>query len=323
MKLLKILRYVVLIGLVAFALSRLIPHLGDFSEVWNLKDQIRYRWIFAAIVSQLFQYIGDGWFSQILLQIVNVKVSIKDSFRIASLNVFAAHLLPIGEAGGVAAAYHFYRRLGVDSEKFIFLTVCWTAVTHIILLLLFIMPIFFLQELPIAINTSFTVINLMITGGIVLSLYLTRKKLFHKLEKWIGKHEWAKPFFSFIRKRKTYFKLITDQPGLFSLTMLASLIYYASNIATLAFSFMAFGIMPPMALIVFAYAASLIFSKITLSPAGLGAAEASLILIFLEGGMDPHLTVGAVIVYRLISFWLPIPAGFASFYSLRKKKTVN
>ena len=63
--------------------------------------------------------------------------------------------------------------------------------------------------------------------------------------------------------------------------------------------------------------------EITLAPAGIGAAEASLILIFLGAHIDPPIAVGATLIYRFISFWLPIPAGFLAFYSLKKESNGN
>ena len=316
----KILRYAILVGIIVLAISRLAPHFSDFNQIWDLKDKINYGWIFAALFAQVFQYIGDGWLSQLLLQIVGIHMNMKDTFRIASINVFAAQLLPVGEAGGLAAAYHFYKKLGVHPEKFIFLAICWTGITHVLLILLFIVPTFFLPELPIAaLNTSLIIITFAVIAVIIAIIYLFRKKLFHKMEKWLGKYNWAKPFFTFIRNRKIYGKLLKSHPWLLFLGLLASLIYYAANIATLSFSFLAFGIMPSLSLIIFTYAASLIFSKITLAPAGIGASEATLILIFLAAHVDPKITIGAVIIYRLITFWLPIPAGSYSYYSLKKE----
>jgi len=322
-KFFKILQYLLILAIVVFAISRIAPHINDFSKLWALKDTIDYRWIGAALFSQVFQYVGDGWFSQLLLKVADIKVRLKDSLRIASLNVFAAHILPVGEAGGLAAAYHFYRKLGVDTEKFIFLSICWTGITHILLILLFIIPSFFLPGLTAVINTSIIFISIFIASLVVLTVYLIRHHVFRKLEKHLGEYKWAKPFFTFARNRRIYLQRLKDHPWLITGSILASLIYYASNIATLVFSFLAFGILPPMTVIVFAYAASLLFSKITLAPAGIGAAEASLILIFLEAGIDPTIALGATLLYRFISFWLPIPAGFFAFYSLKKESKDN
>ena len=271
------------------------------------------------LVSQCMQYIGDGWLSQLLLKIVGIKINMKDTFRIASLNVFAAHLLPIGEAGGLAAAYHFYRKLGVNPENFIFLTVCWSIVTNVILFVMIIAPIFFLPEIPLNFNTRSIIKTAIIIFFVVTTIYLTRKILYQKLKDIFGKHGWFKHLTSFYNDRSKYVDLVKKHPVIISESMMAGLIYYGSNVLTLAFAFLVFGYLPNFALVTFAYAASLLFGRVTLAPGGIGAAEATLILIFLGSGVEANLTVAAVLIYRIISFWLPIPAGFLSFYSLRKK----
>lgn len=304
--------------MVVWALFRLAPHFKDFSVFWALKDRMHYGWLFLAIFSQLFQYIGDAWLSQVLLQMTGIHMKLQDTFRIAALNVFAAHLLPIGEAGGVAAAYHFYKKLGVTTEKFIFLTICWCLVTYILLFLLLIVPLPFLQYFVLKIDT-----HIIFTGSAILliglAIYMARKTIFLKLEKLLGKYDWFKQSTAFFRNRQKYKNLVLQHPGMVIKALLGGLIYYASNIATLALSFLAFGTLPSFPLICFAYSASLLLGRITLAPAGLGAAEATLILIFLEGRVDGNVTLAAVLVYRLISFWLPIPGGFFAFYSLKKK----
>ena len=323
MKFFKVLQYCIIIAIVILAVSRLAPYIADFNKLIALKDHINYWWIFAALFSQVFQYVGDGWFSQLLLKIADIKVEFKDAIRIASMNVFAAHILPVGEAGGMAAAYHFYRKKGVSTEKFIFLTICWTSITHILLVLLFIIPSYFLEETTPALNTGIIFMGILITALVFLIFYAISHHLISKLEKFLGKYKWAKPFFAFYHNRNIYIQRLKDHPVEIFFSIIASLIYYASNIATLTFAFLALGIFPSMTLIIFAYAASLLFSKITLAPAGIGAAEASLILIFLGAHIDPPIAVGATLIYRFISFWLPIPAGFLAFYSLKKESNGN
>ncbi len=313
----KIFLYLLLFGMIGLAIYRLLPELKDFKKLVELKDQIHYGWMFAALFSQFFQYLGDGWLSQLLLKMVDVRMGMWDTFRIAALNVFAAHILPVGEAGGLAAAYHFYRRLGVSAENFIFLTICWGIITNGLLMLLVFVPLFILPDLPLPTSAS-TTLTLLVLGIIVLLFILMRKIIFAQLEKIFKKYSWSQHLLSFIKNRKKYAKLFLTRPALLYPSILASFMYYAANIVTLALSFKTFGIMPNLILVTFAYSASLIFGKITLAPAGIGATEATLILIFLTAHTDPSITLAAVLLYRLISFWLPIPGGLFSYYSLRK-----
>lgn len=316
---LKLLQYFLLFAIVGLAIWRLLPHIQDFNKIYELKDNIHYGWLLAALGTQFTQYIGDAWLSRTLLLLVDVKARMKDSIRIASLNVFAAHLLPIGEAGGVAATYHFYRKLGVTPEKFIFLTICWAVIANLLLFLLLIIPVFFISNKPAFINKS-----LLLAGGgfvlIGLTLYIGRNIIFVKLEKVFGKYKWFSNISNFFKHSDAYKKLLIENPSTVLQSFLAAGIYHASNVATLAFSFLAFNTLPPLELIVFAYSASLLFGRITLTPAGIGAVEASLILIFTEmTTVNNYTLLAAIFLYRFISFWLPIPAGLLSFYSLTKE----
>lgn len=323
---LQLARYIFLIIIVAIAISRLAPHLGDFHKIVELKDRIHYGWLLAAIATQILQYVGDGWLSKVLLNIVGATAKMKDSMRIASLNVFAAHLLPIGEAGGLAAAYHFYRKLGVTPEKFIFLTLCWTIVTNILLFLMLIVPLFLMPNKPAYLNKTLTY-GAIATILIILTLYTGRKVIYTKLEKLLGKYKWFSYLSNFIKERKIYQNLLLKHPGQVIQSLLAGFLYYASNVGTLVFSFLAFDVMPSLEIAVFAYTASLLLGRVTLAPAGIGAAEATLILIFLEStNINSNIILAGTFLYRVISFWLPIPAGFISYYSLRKdtnKKQIN
>jgi uncharacterized protein (TIRG00374 family) len=53
------------------------------------------------------------------------------------------------------------------------------------------------------------------------------------------------------------------------------------------------------------------------TPGGLGAVE-GLLIAFLTGmGLDPAAAVAVTLVYRLINFWLPMPAGAVCYLTLR------
>lgn len=321
MKWLSIVRYSIFITLIVLALSRLIPQLGDFKEVLQLKNQVNYWYVLAAILTQFVQYMGDAWLSQVLLSIVKTKMTIANAFRIAALNVFAAHMLPVGEAGGMAAAYHFYRKLGVTTDKFIFLSICWGFLTHFVLLSLFFISFLLIPDIPIDIHLSFAMIVVLVfilVGCVILFTKKSTVKLFVK--RYLGKYDWAREAAAFIRNWKTYRNLMINKPGHVFLAVLATTMYYAANVATLGFSFLAFGQMPSVPLLTFAFTASLIIGRLTLAPAGVGTAEATLILIFLQAGVEAHVAVAATLVFRLISFWLPIPFGAASYISLKNIK---
>jgi len=72
----------------------------------------------------------------------------------------------------------------------------------------------------------------------------------------------------------------------------------------------------PDALLV-AYGLANVLAAIPVTPGGLGITEAVLIALLVGFGTPRDVAVLAVIAYRLVNFWLPIPVGAAAYLSLR------
>jgi len=234
----------------------------------------------------------------------------------------------MGEAGAFATTIYFYRKLGVSKQGMIFLAAGWSVATNLVLFLIFLLSLTLTPQHPNLPFKPSTVSLYMIVflTTISLFLFLTRKTLFPKIRKLIEKNSWGKEVFEFInnydysKKGFAYYKeALISHKALALQACLAAVIYYVTNVATLSFSFLTFGSLPPIALVALAYTLSLVAGWITLAPAGIGATEATLVLIFLQYNVDPAQTLAAVLVFRLITFWIPIPAGFLSYMSLKKE----
>ena len=312
------LRWVLIILLVTLAAWKLYPHFTDFSKIYALKNNINYYFLTIGILAQAGQYIGDGWLSQTLLKIVGVEMKFKNAIKIASLNVLAAHLFPVGEAGSIATAYYFYKKLGVGTKSFIFLSMCWSTITFSTLVLMFLISLFFIPHLP---YINFNLIALVIIAILVIIpvlLVLARHFIWKKFKDRLQKLAIFKELLEFKDSFHHYRRAIFAHKFFLLQAIAAAFLYYGTNVITLSFAFLTFGQTPPVAIVIFAYALSMISGWITLSPAGLGASEATLIIIFLQFGLDPAKSIGAVLVFRLISFWIPIPAGALSYISLKR-----
>jgi uncharacterized protein (TIRG00374 family) len=97
--------------------------------------------------------------------------------------------------------------------------------------------------------------------------------------------------------------------ALFGGSMLVTLAYAA----TLVFSVEAFGGGLSIPEICTAYMVAVTISTIAPTPGGLGALEATMIAALAGFGMDHGPAVGAVLAFRLATFWLPILPGWYTF----------
>ena len=55
------------------------------------------------------------------------------------------------------------------------------------------------------------------------------------------------------------------------------------------------------------------------TPGGLGAVEAVLIAGLTAIGIPAHEAIPSVLIFRIATFWLPIPAGWLSFVALQRR----
>ena len=67
-------------------------------------------------------------------------------------------------------------------------------------------------------------------------------------------------------------------------------------------------------LVLLAYVAASALAMIPLTPGGLGFVEGGLIGVLTLAGVSPEHAVVGTLLYRLFSYWLPLPAGAVASY---------
>ena len=107
-------------------------------------------------------------------------------------------------------------------------------------------------------------------------------------------------------------------PSKGGLAVLGAAGYWAANIGILWASFHAFGVHVPLAVVVQGFFLGMVANLIPFAPAGVGAVDAGMIGAFVLFGIPETTVFPAILIYRLIAFWMPIPFGVAAFFQLRK-----
>jgi len=95
--------------------------------------------------------------------------------------------------------------------------------------------------------------------------------------------------------------------------------YWAANIGILWASFRAFGVHVPIAVVVQGFFLGMVANLFPLAPAGVGAVDAGMIGAFVLFGIPEATVFPAILIYRLVAFWLPIPPGIVAFFQLRSR----
>jgi uncharacterized protein (TIRG00374 family) len=73
------------------------------------------------------------------------------------------------------------------------------------------------------------------------------------------------------------------------------------------------------ALVLLAYVAASALTMIPITPGGLGFVEAGLTGVLALAGVPPDHAVVATLLYRLFSYWAPLPAGVVASALFRRR----
>jgi uncharacterized protein (TIRG00374 family) len=108
-------------------------------------------------------------------------------------------------------------------------------------------------------------------------------------------------------------------PSRGGLAVLGAVGFWAANIGILWASFKAFGVHVPVAVVVQGFFLGMVANLFPLAPAGVGAVDAGMIGAFVLFGLPEDTVFPAILIYRLVAFWLPIPPGVVAFFQLRTR----
>jgi uncharacterized protein (TIRG00374 family) len=102
------------------------------------------------------------------------------------------------------------------------------------------------------------------------------------------------------------------------LALLAGVGNWALDFLALLAALVAVGARPRASLVLLAYVVAAILGMIPITPGGLGFVEAGLTATLVLAGVSAGDAAVATLAYRLISYWLPLPAGLVAYILNRR-----
>ena len=84
----------------------------------------------------------------------------------------------------------------------------------------------------------------------------------------------------------------------------------------------AVGASPRFSLVLLAYVAAQLLAQIPLTPGGIGVVEAGLTATLVLAGVSGGDAAVATLAYRLVSYWLMLPAGLIAWIIHRRRLAV-
>ena len=115
---------------------------------------------------------------------------------------------------------------------------------------------------------------------------------------------------------------IFQDPRKVATLFFGALLLDVSFVAALTCATRAFGASPDVTAVAVVYFAGAIIGSAVPTPGGLGGVEAALSAGLVAVGLDASVAVSSVVLFRLCTYWLPIPFGWASLNYLQRAAAI-
>jgi uncharacterized membrane protein YbhN (UPF0104 family) len=297
-----------------------LSKLGEAEAVWigvaigfNVVAIVTYIALFKAVVG------GDA-----------LRLTWGETYEINMAGVAATLLFSAAGAGGIALTYWALRKAGMRRRDVGRRMVAFLALHYVFYPLALIVFGVLLRTgvLPGEHSVELTVIpaaiaGVLLVGGALVALIpsdLSRRVTRH------ARGERAQAIAANVAKvPATVGEGLRFTLGLFAnpsrggLAIVGAAGFWAANIGILWASFHAFGVEVPIAVVVQGFFLGMVANLFPLAPAGVGAVDAGMIGAFVLFGIPEETVFPAILIYRLVAFWLPIPPGIVAFFQLRKR----
>jgi len=328
----RVVQTVLVVLIVLVGIYFLFPRLVGLGDALGKLDDADPLWVGIAIA---FNVVAIAAYIALFKAVVGgdaLRLSWAETYEINMAGVAATLVFSAGGAGGIALTYWALRKAGMQRREVGRRMVAFLALHYVFYpLALIVFGILLrtgvmngkhsveLTVVPAAVSGL-----LMICGALVALIPpdLSRRVARH------AHNERAQAIAATIAKvPATVGEGLRFTLGLFAspsrggLAVIGAIGFWAANIGILWASFQAFGIEVPLAVVVQGFFLGMVANLFPLAPAGVGAVDAGMIGAFVLFGVPEGTVFPAILVYRLVAFWLPIPPGIVAFFQLRKRVT--
>jgi uncharacterized protein (TIRG00374 family) len=291
------------------ALYLLIPQFSqvDFSAIIS---QASWTWMLLAVLAKVLSY---GVSATNLLAFVKQKISFVRT-TVAQISASFATLVAPPTLGTVAINVRFLQKAGVKASQAgatVGVVQVITFLVHIVLLLIMAVVAGSQSDLTFRPNENLLFILVLFILIIVslLSVSKVRNWLLAKI----------KPFLDQVAPA---INVVIQEPKRLMLGVLSALLLNLAYIFAFYSSIKAFGGEITFATAAFVYLAGASIGQLAPVPGGIGAVEATLIAALTATGLPSGVALSGVLLYRVVTFWIPVIPGWFAFAYLQKQKAI-
>ena len=310
--------------LVALVLIALI----GYRECWQALRSASPLPIVCALLIMAAGWLAWALLYKVLLDSFARKVSLRSLLYLVLVGLAAVRLLPSAGASGAAARFYFWRRAGVSTSEVLTVLVASEVAFYFGLVLLLwvgLVDLWMTAHLTHRLVTSVAVISVVVTLLIIaIAIFITSdldqtrffRSFIRSFEFLLTKSPLRNRFVPSLAKWRELMKEIrTDirrlmkRPIYLLVAGFCALLWWLANLLSLVAVFAGFHAEATWGALLVAMVFGALAGSLAGMVAGLGVHEATMLGTLSMVGLEFQKAAIAVMVFRFIEFWLPIPLG--------------
>ena len=306
----------------------LFPKLVGLGDAFNRLDEADPLWIGVAIG---FNVVAYATYIALFKAVVGgdaLRLRWSETYEINMAGVAGTLLFSAGGAGGIAVTYWALRKAGMQRRDVARRMVAFVTLHYAFYPIALIVFGILLRTgvLNGKSSVELTIIpaaiaGLMLIVGVLVALIPADAE--HRLARFAhtDRHrQWLRTAGKVPATLGEGFRFalsLFTHPSRGGLAVIGAAGYWAASIGVLWASFHAFGVQVPLGVVVQGFFLGMVANLFPLAPAGVGAVDAGMIGAFVLFGIPEETVFPAILIFRLVAFWMPIPPGVFAFFQLR------
>jgi uncharacterized protein (TIRG00374 family) len=322
-------RFVLGVTLIAGVVALLyygLPRIAGLDATWHRIEQGDPWWLALAALFSVLSFGGYVLLFRYVYVDGGAHIDLRESYEITMASLAATRIFAAGGAGGIALTAWAMRRYGMARRTVADRTIVFLVLTYGVYMAVMLVVGVGLRVglFPGPAPFGLTVVPAVFAGVSILAtllLALTPTDLQRRVDSAIGRGGWVArlaaraatlPASMSAGVRHSIDLVRARDPAI-----LGSIAYWGFNVAVLWASFRAFGEAPPLAVLAQAFFVGM-FGNLLPMPGGVGGVEGGMIAALAAFGVDAGQAVVAVLLFRAVTFWLPMIPGVIAYFQLRK-----
>jgi uncharacterized protein (TIRG00374 family) len=323
---------VLVLGIVAIYI--VFPKVAGFDDSLEKMGDATWYWIVVAIgfnVVAFGAYVAlfKGILSGTAGEKVHERLDFRASYQITMAGLAATRIFSAAGAGGLVVTYWALRKAGMERRRAACRMVAFLALTYVFYLAALIVFGVLLRTgvLPGSNPSGGTIVPASVAGVVLALLGLVAlipgdverrladfARRYPKLSRTVGRlgkgpatlATGVRTAIAYVRHPRRGFVALAGAVG-----------FWAANIGILWASFEAYGGDVPFGVMVQGFFVGMAANLIPSPAGGVGSVDAGMIAAFVLFDIPTATVFAAVLTYRVIAFWLPIPPGIVAYVQLR------